>query len=142
MIETKQLHLSQRHARALVQHAQRDAPNEACGVLAGQGERVMRVYPVTNADHSPTTYRLDPEEQYRAYVKIEERGWEVVGVYHSHTHAPAYPSPTDIEQAYFPEAVHLILSLADPDQPLLRGFRIVEGQVEELGLEISENEEA
>ena len=141
MTETKQLDLSQRHVGAMVKHARSEAPNEACGLLAGKGEQVERVYPLTNADHSPTTYRLDTEEQYRALVEIEERGWEVVGVYHSHTHTPAYPSPTDIEQAYFPKVVCLILSLADPDRPLLRGFRIVEGEVEELKLEISENEE-
>lgn len=141
MIETKQLYLSERHVRAMVEHARREAPNEACGLLAGKGEQVERVYSLTNADHSPTTYRLDPGEQYRAFVEIDECGWEMVGIYHSHTHTPAYPSPTDIEQAYFPEAVYLVLSLADPDRPLLRGFRIVEGKVKELELEISESEE-
>ena len=121
----------------MVEHARREVPNEACGLLAGKDGWVERVYPVTNADHSPTTYRLDTEEQYRAFVEMDEYNWEMAGIYHSHTHTRAYPSPTDIKQAHYPDAVYLIISLSNPDRPMLRGFRIAEGEVEEIELTIS-----
>ena len=137
MTDPKELCLSQSHVRTMVEHARREVPNEACGLLAGKDGWVERVYPVTNADHSPTTYRLDTEEQYRAFVEMDEYNWEMAGIYHSHTHTRAYPSPTDIKQAHYPDAVYLIISLSDPDRPMLRGFRIAEGEVEEIELTIS-----
>ncbi len=97
---------------------------------------------MTNADHSPVTYRLDPEEQFRAFTEIEDKGWELLAIYHSHSHSPAYPSATDLELAFYPDALYLIISLADRDRPTIRAFRIVEGMVEEERVEITLPEEA
>jgi proteasome lid subunit RPN8/RPN11 len=102
---------------------------------------VEKVYPMTNADHSPVTYRLDPEEQVRAFVEIEEEGWELLAIYHSHSHSPAYPSATDLELAFYPDALYLIISLADRAKPIIRAFRIVEGMIEEERVEITLSEE-
>jgi proteasome lid subunit RPN8/RPN11 len=144
------LHLTKDQVEKMIRHAQREYPNEACGLLAGkacpeQGRRDARaekVYQMTNADHSPVTYRLDPEEQFRAFTEIEEKGWELVAVYHSHSHSPAYPSATDLELAFYPDSLYLIISLADRDRPIIRAFRIVEGMIEEERVEITFPEEA
>jgi proteasome lid subunit RPN8/RPN11 len=141
MTGINQLRLSQCHVRAIVEHARGEAPNEACGLVAGKDGQVERVYALTNADHSPTTYRLDPGEQYHALVEIEGYDWEAVGTYHSHTHSLAYPSPTDIRQAHDPDAIYLILSVGDADRPVLRGFHIAEGRVTEIELDITDKEE-
>ncbi len=88
----------------VVQHE----PEEACGLLAGQDQRVLQVIPVTNVLHSPQQYRLDPLEQLQAFNLIDSRGWELLGIYHSHPTGPSYPSQTDIDQAYYPESIYLI----------------------------------
>ena len=152
------LHLTNEQAEEMIQHALAEHPNEACGLLAGKacpepcpersrrGSRrdgwVERVYQMTNAEHSPVTYRLDPEEQYRAFMEIEEEGWELLAIYHSHSHSPAYPSATDLELAFYPDSLYLIISLADRARPIIRAFRIVEEMIEEERVEITLSEEA
>lgn len=119
----------------IVDQARAEYPNEACGLLAGTDGRATRCFPMTNAERSPVIYRMEPAEQLRVFRQIEEAGLELVAIYHSHTRSPAYPSATDVSLAYYPEAVYLIVSLADPEQPDLRGFRIVDGKVSEVELE-------
>ena len=144
------LHLTNEQIEEMIQHALAEYPNEACGLLAGkacpeQGRRdgrVEKVYQMTNADHSPVTYRLDPEEQYHAFMEIEEEGRELLAIYHSHSHSPAYPSATDLELAFYPDSLYVIISLADRDQPTIRAFRIIEGMIEEERMEITFPEEA
>lgn len=131
------LRLTDEQAGEIIRHARREYPNEACGLLAGRDGQVEKVYPMTNADHSPVSYRLDPEEQYHAMIDIEERGWEIVAIYHSHVASPAYPSPTDVEMAYYPDSLYLIISLANRERPALRAFHIVEGEIEEVKLVVS-----
>jgi proteasome lid subunit RPN8/RPN11 len=114
----------------MVRRGLAELPNEACGLLAGNG-RVEHFYPMTNADRSPMTYRLDPREQIRVFNEIEDRGWELAGIFHSHTHTEAYPSPTDRAQAFYPEAFHVLVSLADREAPVVRGFTIRDGEVQE-----------
>ena len=115
----------------LIAHAVAELPNEACGLLAGAGGRIEHVFRMVNADQSPMTYRLDPGEQFRVFDEIERRGWDLAAIYHSHTHTDAYPSPTDRRQALYPEAVYVLVSLKDPEAPVLRAFRIVDEKVEE-----------
>jgi [CysO sulfur-carrier protein]-S-L-cysteine hydrolase len=115
----------------ILQQAKAEFPNEACGLIAAKEGVPARVYPMKNADASPVTYRLDPGEQLEVFNDIEDQGWELWAIYHSHTHSEAYPSETDRRQAFYPEARYLILSLEDRAAPLLRGFRIVSGEVNE-----------
>jgi proteasome lid subunit RPN8/RPN11 len=136
------LHLTEDQVEEMIRHAQREYPNEACGLLAGRDSRVAKVYQMTNAEHSPATYRLDPEEQFRAFMEIEEAGWELLAIYHSHSHSSAYPSATDLELAFYPDPLYLIISLADRDQPTIRAFRIAEGVVEDERMETTLSEEA
>jgi len=115
----------------LVAHARAQFPNEACGLLAGPDGRIERFYAMRNADDSAYTYRLDPKEQLAVFEEIEDAGWEVRGIFHSHTHTEAYPSPTDRRQAFYPDAYYVLVSLADRERPVLRGFTIRDGEVEE-----------
>jgi proteasome lid subunit RPN8/RPN11 len=124
-------------ADAIVEQARTEHPNEACGVLAGTDGAATRIFRMTNAERSPVIYRIDPKEQFRVFKEIEDAGLDLVAIYHSHTRSPAYPSNTDVAQAYYPEAVYLIVSLANPDAPDLRGFRITDGKVTEAPLEIT-----
>ena len=83
---------------------------------------------------------VDPKAQLRAMNEMDERGWDLVGIFHSHTFTEAYPSRTDVELAAYPDATYLILSLADQDAPVLRGFRIRDGQVDEVPLLLEDGE--
>jgi proteasome lid subunit RPN8/RPN11 len=135
------LYLTEEQVEEMIRHARREYPNESCGLLAGKDGRVEKVYQMTNADHSPVTYRLEPEEQFRIFMEIEEKGWELVATYHSHSHSPAYPSATDLELAFYPDSLYLIISLADRAKPTIRAFRIVEGMIEEERVKITLSEE-
>lgn len=101
-------------------------PNEACGLLAGKEGRPVKFFPMANRDASPVTYRLDPKEQLQVFDEIEAEGWELLGIFHTHTHSDAYPSDTDRSQAFYPEARYLVMSLSDRSNPVLRAFRIEE----------------
>jgi [CysO sulfur-carrier protein]-S-L-cysteine hydrolase len=129
------LRLPKGFAEAIITQARSEYPNEACGLLAGNDGEATRLYRMTNAERSPVIYRMEPKEQLRVFREMEEEGLELVAIYHSHTRSPAYPSDTDVRLAYYPEAVYLIVSLADPDRPELRGFRIEDGRVREIELE-------
>jgi proteasome lid subunit RPN8/RPN11 len=126
----------------MVEHAIAEFPNEACGLLAGSFDgaeangrvpvaTAMRFHRMTNADASPVTYRLDPKEQLQVFNQIEDAGLEVVGIVHSHTHSEAYPSPTDRNQAFYPEAHYVLLSLTERSNPVLRAYSIRDGEIEE-----------
>ncbi len=123
--------LERSHYDEIVAHCQGEFPNEACGLVAGKEGIAVRVIPMRNADASPATYRFDPKEQFRVFDEMDDEGLDVYGIFHSHTHSEAYPSPTDRRQAFYPEAHYLILSLEDRSVPQLRGFRILEGEVTE-----------
>lgn len=115
----------------MIAHAIDGLPNEACGLLAGVGSRVERFFAMRNADDSPVTYRLDPKEQLHVFNEIEDRGWELLGIFHSHTHTEAYPSATDRRQAFYPEAHYVLVSLTDRDAPDLRAYTMRDGEVQE-----------
>ncbi len=111
----------------MVEHGLAGFPNEACGLLAGKEGRPVKFFPMTNRDASPVTYRLDPKEQLRVFDEIDAEGWDLVAIFHTHTHSEAFPSETDRKQAFYPEARYLIMSLSDRKHPVLRAFRIEDG---------------
>lgn len=124
--------------KEIVEQGLREFPNECCGVIAAAADgRPVKVYPVRNIDASPSTYRLDGEEQLRISEEIDERGWQTWGFFHSHTHSPGYPSDTDRRQAYSPDTRYLILSLEERERPVLRSFFIRDGEVTEEELSIT-----
>jgi proteasome lid subunit RPN8/RPN11 len=107
-------------------------PDEACGLLGGDpaSGRVDVFYPARNAAESSKLYTVDPGDHLRADRDAEDRGIELIGVMHSHTHTEAYPSPTDVAQAPDPAWHYVIVSLRD-EAPTLRSFRIVDGNISE-----------
>jgi [CysO sulfur-carrier protein]-S-L-cysteine hydrolase len=120
---------------AMVAHAFAGLPEEACGLLGGRNDdgvaRAEHFFPMSNADHSHLTYRLDGREQLQVFNEIEEKGWSLVGIFHSHTHTEAYPSATDRTQAFYPDAHYVLVSLQDGDIPQLRAYTIRDGLVRE-----------
>ena len=124
-------------AAEIVEHAQAEYPKEACGVIAGPTGSPQRIFRLTNVDPDPIMrYNADPKELKKIFDEIYDKDWELVSIYHSHTHSPAFPSPTDVERAYYPEAVYALVSLADRSQPDLRAFQILEGNITELDVVI------
>jgi [CysO sulfur-carrier protein]-S-L-cysteine hydrolase len=115
----------------MVEHGLAAFPNEACGLLAGKEGRPVKFFAMANQDASPASYRLDPREQLKVFDEIEDEDWELLGIFHTHTHSDAYPSETDLHQAFYPEAVYLVMSLSDRANPVIRGFRIKDGEVAE-----------
>lgn len=119
----------------MIAHAREDDPNECCGLVGGSGDVAATVYRAANAEKSPYRYSIAPREQLELMDRIERAGEEIVGIYHSHTRTPAYPSQTDINLAVgWPDSVYLIVSLENPGEPYIRGFRIRDGQVEDVDL--------
>ena len=130
--------------KKLIDHCNAGYPNEACGILAGKNGRVERVYCMTNARPGPATYEMDPEEQFRVMKDIREAGLQMLGVFHSHPGGQACPSGIDVERAYwpgtlfpnYPDAVYVIVSLIDRRHPVVKGYSIENGAVDEVGLKM------
>ena len=119
----------------MVSHALSEAPNECCGMVASVDGEAVRVFAAVNAAASPLRYEIDGAEQYRIQSQIEEQGWDLGAIYHSHTRSAPYPSQTDINLAFYPDSVYLIVGVAGP-QPEVRAFRIVERVVQEVALSV------
>ena len=116
-----------------------EEPNEACGLLVGErtaedGGVASRFVGLPNAAASPYRYLIDPDEQLRVMLEIDDAGEVVWGIVHSHVASPAEPSATDIGLAAYPDAVYIICSFAD-EPPDVRGWTIREGVVGEVVLE-------
>jgi proteasome lid subunit RPN8/RPN11 len=120
----------------IIVHAREDAPNECCGMIASQDGGAVRVYRATNSAASPLRYEIDGLEQYRIQTEIEDSGWDLGAIYHSHTRSAPYPSQTDINLAFYPDSLYIIVGLAG-DEPEVRAFRIVDQQVSEAPLEVA-----
>jgi proteasome lid subunit RPN8/RPN11 len=128
--------LERKYADEIIAQAREEAPNECCGVLAGRDGRVEKLFRALNAEKSPYRYNVEPHDLLRIYRECDARGWDFLAIYHSHTHTEAYPSPTDVRLAAWPESTYVIVSLADPENPVLRAFRIQDGRVSEEELRI------
>ena len=118
---------------AIVRHARRDHPDEACGIVAGPAgsDRALRHVPMDNAERSSTFYRFDSMQQLQVWREMDDRDEEPVVIYHSHTATEAYPSRTDVSLAAEPNAHYLLVSTRDPRTPEIRSYRIVDGTVTE-----------
>ena len=117
---------------AMVQHALEEDPNECCGILAGAGGIVLQHYRITNTQKSPYRYSMDGRELNQVLRELDDNGWEMQVIYHSHTHSPAYPSDTDVRlAANWPDPYYLLVSLMDKQSPDVRLFTIWDGAVSE-----------
>lgn len=106
-------------------------------MVGGRDGEATTVYSLENAEASPFRYSISPQDLFQTIRRIEEAGEELVAIYHSHTKSEAYPSQTDVNLAEaWPDPLYLICSVADTDSPVVRGFAIRDGEVEEVELEI------
>ena len=130
---------------ALLAHPRAEYPNEACGLIVGDapaaaGGRALRFEATRNKAASPYRYEIDPDDLYRLTVSTDDADEVFWGIVHSHTHTPAVPSPTDIGLAFYPDALYLLVSLADDQadvatgEPGVRAWRILDGEVFEVAL--------
>ncbi len=114
----------------LIEHARREAPNECCGVIAGADGVPVKLIEAENAEHSPYRYSIGSRELLRIVRELDDNDWQMLVIYHSHTHTPAYPSPTDLSLAGYPDAFYVLISL-EQETPDVRAYRIVDGSVRE-----------
>ena len=124
----------------MLEHVAHDAPIEACGLLGGTNSRVQQVIPVKNAAESQVRYRMDPAEQVGALFGFEERGIELVAIYHSHPSGPTGPSTIDIREDAYPEALQLIWFL-ETGIWVCRAYRYSEGAAVEVPMSVSSDDE-
>ncbi len=122
----------------MIAHARADAPNECCGIIAGKDGRPMRLYRAINAEASPYRYSVDAKDLLRIHRDADSHDWEFLVIYHSHTHTEAYPSPTDVRLATWPDAYYVLVSLMDEATPVVRAFRIEDGTITEELIELAD----
>jgi proteasome lid subunit RPN8/RPN11 len=136
----KSISINKEHVNEILKHSLEVFPKEACGLLAGQGEEVLKLYRLRNVDNSEVTYSLDPAEQLNAMKQMEKDGLSLVAIYHSHTGSPAFPSSTDVARAFFPGTqdenfpgvAYVIASVTDNSLRELRAFLIRKEGIEEI----------
>lgn len=121
----------------IVSHSREEAPNECCGLIGGRNGQATSVHRAENVFASPLRYEIDPQDQFRILMALDESGEELAGIYHSHTGSEAYPSQTDRNLAEnWPDPLYVICSVADPDEPEVRAFEIRDGDVSEAALDV------
>jgi [CysO sulfur-carrier protein]-S-L-cysteine hydrolase len=119
----------------MIAHARADAPNECCGMVASRNGEAVAVHRARNKAASPLRYEIDGMEQYQIQSAIEDAGLELGAIYHSHTRSAPEPSQTDINLAFYPEALYVIVGL-EHGEPDVRAWSIVDGQVSPASLEV------
>lgn len=117
----------------MIAHCKKGCPCEACGILAGEGNMVSKIYAMTNTEKSPVSYLLDSKEQFNVMKDMRENNISMVAIFHSHPSSAAYPSPTDVNLAFYEDTVYVIVSLIE-STPVVKGFSIKEGKIEEVGV--------
>lgn len=115
----------------MLAHCKTGCPNEACGILAGNGNEVSKIYKMTNIENSPVTYMLDSREQFKVMKDMRENNLSMLAIFHSHPSSAAYPSAKDVSLAFYEDCVYIIVSLMEK-KPVVKGFSIKEGNIEEI----------
>ena len=115
---------------AIFEQAYNELPNETCGLLAGTQAEVVKLFPMTNIDHSSEHFSFDPVEQFKVLREARAEGLQIIANFHSHPETPSRPSEEDIRLAYDPNILYFIASLA-ADMPVLKAFRIQNRKVTE-----------
>jgi proteasome lid subunit RPN8/RPN11 len=122
----------------VIAHARREAPVEACGILAGNDSTVEKYYPMRNTDNSSEHFLMDPGEQFEIMKEMRNSDQHMLAIFHSHPYTPARPSEEDIRMALTPDVVYLITSLNDADNPVTKGFFIKDDAVTPVQLRIED----
>ena len=129
----------------MIQHAVDDLPNECCGIITGKDGEAVRLYRTRNVEASPFRYNIDPRDLLKIEREMDDDGLQVLVIYHSHVASEAYPSQTDIRLSQwpgtdppldiYPGAYYVLVSLQDRENPVVRGYTITGGNVEEVELQ-------
>jgi proteasome lid subunit RPN8/RPN11 len=126
------LSIREMEIHSMREDAQQRLPEEACGIIAGKEGLSDRIYVVTNDEHSPRRYRMNPKEQIAAFLEMEALGLEMLAIYHSHPDGPEAPSETDLAEYAYPGVLMLIL-YPDGGDWNCRAYSIDRGTVTEVG---------
>jgi len=117
----------------MIEHAREGHPCEVCGIIAGKDFADSHIYRMTNTENSPVSYFMDPTEQFQVMKDIRKREEKMLAIYHSHPDSEAYPSAKDVSLAFYPDSLYIIVSLMR-QEPVVRAFSIVDGEVEEISI--------
>ena len=136
------VHVPPSLVEAIVAHARAEDPNEACGLVigdrpAGEGGRPLRFEPTRNQAASPYRYEIHPDDLLRLTIATDDADEVFWAIVHSHVRSPAYPSPTDVGLALYPDALYVLVSLAEAE-PALGAYRIVDGAIHAVELLVGE----
>ncbi len=121
----------------IISHCKEIYPYEACGILAGKDNVVQKVYKMTNIENSSVSYMMEPREQFTVMKEMREQGLEMSAIYHSHPQSDVHPSPKDINLAFYPDSLYVIVSLINEEQPAIKAFEIKNGTVRETRILIT-----
>lgn len=119
----------------MISHCKEAYPNEACGILAGNGEEVFKVYKMSNIEKSPVSYEFDSREHINAIKNMRENNHKMLAIFHSHPSSPAYPSAKDMSLASYEDCIYVIVSLSEK-KPVVKGFLIREGVIKEIRISV------
>ncbi len=131
--------LNKKDYTKLIEHCKNELPNEACAILAGKDNHITQTYLMENTQKQPDNFLMKPEEQFKVVKDIREKGLEMLGIFHSHPDSSARPSLRDVSMAFYPEVVYFILSLENKEEPVLKGFRIIDRKVKDEEINIKES---
>ena len=120
----------------IVAQARAEAPDECCGMIAAVEGDAVAVHPAVNAAHSPLRYEIEGRDQLRIFDAMDEAGHDLGAIYHSHTRSDPVPSQTDINLAFYPDALYLIVGVAGEEDDV-RAWTIKDGVVEQVELEVT-----
>lgn len=121
---------------SLLSEARANPEIECCGLLAGRGAVISAVLPAKNALRSAKAYEIAPEELFAIFRRMRAEALEHLGIYHSHPQGELSPSRLDIERAFYPDAAYLIVCPQPAAARPIRAFRIRDGEVREIDLQI------
>ena len=121
----------------ILAHARAEAPGECCGLLVGRGSLVVECVPSPNVDPNPNRYEIDARVHIATNRRLRGSDRSVVGAYHSHPHSPAWPSASDLAEAYYADFIWVIVSLAAPDAEAVKAFRLDGARIMELAIDPS-----
>lgn len=116
-------------------------PNEACGILAGKGSEVLKIYKMANIENSPVSYLTDSGEQFKVMKDMRENNLSMGAIFHSHPSSAAYPSLRDINLAFYQDSAYVIVGLTEKE-PAVKAFFIREGDIKEIEVVVKSNPES
>jgi proteasome lid subunit RPN8/RPN11 len=120
----------------ILEQARSEAPVESCGILAGSGVRVEKLYRMANSEKRRDHYMMSPEQQFETVKDVRANSLDMLAIYHSHPETPARPSDEDIRLALMPNVIYVILSLLGNDGPVVKGFKIEDGAIGEVPIDV------